>query len=62
MVKNASFYNDVIDHTPEWSDEGSNEPKKFTALWLSRISELYKFNVLVNDIKAQLRKDVDMLK
>ncbi|PWA55331.1 hypothetical protein CTI12_AA428530 [Artemisia annua] len=55
------FVDDVIDHTPEWSNEGSEEPLKFTELWLSRIHEMHKFNDLLNGMKKDLRKEVEML-
>ncbi|PWA49133.1 hypothetical protein CTI12_AA484790 [Artemisia annua] len=50
-AKMMALIDDVIDHTPEWSDEGSDEPLKFTDLWLSRIHEMHKFNNLLNAIK-----------
>ncbi|PWA43510.1 hypothetical protein CTI12_AA534380 [Artemisia annua] len=56
-----SFVDDVIDHTPKWSDEGSEEPLKFTELWLSRIHEMHKFNDLLNGMKKDLWKEVEML-
>ncbi|PWA70777.1 hypothetical protein CTI12_AA284350 [Artemisia annua] len=56
-----SFVDDVIDHTSEWSDEVSEEPLKFTEMWLGRIHEMHKFNDLLNGKKKDLRKEVDML-
>ena len=56
-----AFIEDVVDHLPEWSDEGSDDPLNFTELWLNRIHECHKFNNLLNAIK-NLREEVDMLK
>lgn len=60
-AKILSVVEDVIDHTPEWSDEGSDEPLKFTEMWVSRIHEMHKFNDLLNAMKKDLRHEVDML-
>ncbi|PWA35243.1 hypothetical protein CTI12_AA578960 [Artemisia annua] len=60
-AKMMALIDDVIDHTPEWSDEGSDEPLKFTELWLSRIHEIHKFNNLLNAMKKEVREEVDML-
>ena len=60
-AKILSVVEDVTDHTPEWSEEGSDEPLKFTEMWVSRIHEMHKFNDLLNAMKKDLRHEVDML-
>ncbi|PWA40494.1 hypothetical protein CTI12_AA543960 [Artemisia annua] len=56
-AKMLALIEDVIDHTPEWSDEGSEEPLKFTELWLSRIHEMHNFNNLLNAMKKEAWED-----